>query len=44
MALQEKQDQKMAAWVTGKLPFTYIRISEDYRKYKFKYPWLAYMR
>jgi len=44
MALQEKQDQKMAAWVTGKLPFTYIRIAEDYRKYNFKYPWLAYMR
>lgn len=44
MALQEKQDAKMSKWVVDKLPYTYIRITEDYRKYKFKYPWVAYMR
>lgn len=44
MALQEKQDEKMRTWVMSKLPYTYIRIHEDYRKFKFKYPWVEYMK
>jgi peptidyl-prolyl cis-trans isomerase SurA len=44
MALQDKQDAKMRAWVMSKLPYTYIRITEDYKKYNFKYPWVEYMK
>lgn len=44
MALQEKQDSKMDSWVSGQLPYTYIRISEDYRKYDFRYPWVQYIK
>jgi peptidyl-prolyl cis-trans isomerase SurA len=44
MALQKKQDEKMNEWVMGKLPYTYIRIAEDYRSCKFKYPWQDYMK
>ena len=44
LALQKKQDEKLREWVMAKLPYTYIRIVDDYRKYKFKYPWLDYIK
>lgn len=44
MALQEKQNELLEKWVRSKLPYTYIRISEDYRKYNFRYPWIQYIK
>lgn len=44
MALQKKQEEKMREWVMSKLPYMYIRIDADYRHYKFKYPWLDYIK
>lgn len=42
LALQKKQEEKLREWVLSKLPYTYIRIADDYKNYKFKYPWLQY--
>jgi peptidyl-prolyl cis-trans isomerase SurA len=44
MATQEKQNDLLEKWVRSKLPYTYIRISEDYRKYNFRYPWIQYIK
>lgn len=44
MALQKKQEEKLREWVMSRLPYTYIRIDEDYRGCKFKYPWLDYIK
>lgn len=44
MALQKKQEEKMREWVLSKLPHVYIRIADDYRHYKFKYPWVDYIK
>jgi peptidyl-prolyl cis-trans isomerase SurA len=41
LAMSEKQSDAIDAWVNRRLANTYIRIAEDYKKYKFKYPWLA---
>lgn len=44
MALQKKQEEKLRQWVLSRLPFTYIRIVDDYKTYHFKYPWLDYIK
>lgn len=44
MALQEKQNAAVDAWVKKRLATTYIRVDEAYRKYHFNYPWLAYIK
>jgi peptidyl-prolyl cis-trans isomerase SurA len=44
MALQEKQDAIINAWVKKRLETTYIRIDPAYQKYHFTYPWLAYVK
>lgn len=44
MALQKKQEEKLREWVLSRLPYTYIRIADDYKKYNFSYPWLDYIK
>ncbi|GAB4135792.1 MAG: peptidylprolyl isomerase [Bacteroidia bacterium] len=42
MALEEKQNKMVDAWVRKKLEVTYIKISDDYKHYQFRFPWLQY--
>lgn len=44
MALQEKQNAAVDAWVKKRLTTTYVRVDEAYKKYNFNYPWLAYVK
>lgn len=44
LALQEKQNKALDAWVRKKLSTTYVRIDADYRRYNYHYPWLQYMQ
>ncbi|MEO5642311.1 MAG: peptidylprolyl isomerase [Bacteroidia bacterium] len=44
MALQEKQNAAVDAWVKKRLATTYIRVDESYKKYNYNYPWLAYVK
>lgn len=44
MALQEKQNAAVDAWVKKHLATTYIRIADEYKKYHFQYPWLQYIK
>ena len=39
-ALQQKQKKYVDDWVNEKTKTTYIRISDDFKKCKFHYPWL----
>ena len=39
-ALQQKQKKYVDNWVNEKTKTTYIRISDDFKKCKFHYPWL----
>ncbi|HEU4718169.1 MAG TPA: peptidylprolyl isomerase, partial [Bacteroidia bacterium] len=43
LALQKKQDDATDAWVRKKLATTYIRLDADYKKYKYRYPWLEFV-
>lgn len=44
MALQEKQNAAIDTWVKKRLETTYVRVDEQYRKYHYNYPWLAYIK
>lgn len=44
MTLQSKQDAAIDAWVRKRLTGTYVRINEDFHKYAYRYPWIAYMK
>ncbi|MBI3511495.1 MAG: peptidylprolyl isomerase [Bacteroidetes bacterium] len=44
LALQEKQNKALDAWVRKKLANTYIRITPDYMKYNYHYPWLEFAK
>jgi peptidyl-prolyl cis-trans isomerase SurA len=44
LALQEKQNDAVEAWVRKRLSTTYLWISDDYKKYSFDYPWLEYIK
>jgi peptidyl-prolyl cis-trans isomerase SurA len=44
MALEEKQDKAVKEWVKKRLATTYVRVDEQYKKYPFNYPWLAYIK
>ncbi|MDQ3110287.1 MAG: peptidylprolyl isomerase [Bacteroidota bacterium] len=44
MALQEKQNNAIVAWVKKRLETTYVRIDPAYQNYHYAYPWLAYIK
>lgn len=44
MALQEKQNDAVEAWVRKRLASTYVRIDDNYKKFTFNYPWLEYIK
>lgn len=44
MALQEKQNAAVDAWVRKRLETTYVRVDPAYQKYNFSYPWMAYVK
>ncbi len=44
MALQEKQNAAVEAWVKKRLATTYVRVADDYKNYHFQYPWLQFIK
>lgn len=43
-ALQEKQAKAVDTWIRKRLAITYVRVSDDFKNYKFQYPWLQYIK
>jgi peptidyl-prolyl cis-trans isomerase SurA len=44
MALQEKQNAAVDAWVKKRLATTYVRVDDSYKKYHYNYPWMSFIK